>query len=359
MKKFYWQVSALFLLSVMFTALDWVKFEPVHVVHAQAPVPCTIQGTFTASGTSVQIDNRRTGCYQWRVNYASTGFSVISIQLEEAPDAGGVPGTWAAFTGSGVVVDGSNPSTSTNSAIIGVHSGAAWVRLNLATATGTGQVTYQVWGANSTPNFNPPVGSSGSTGPTGATGSIGATGATGSSGSAGSTGATGMGSTGATGPTGSTGATGNNGSAGATGPTGPTGATGATGNNGSAGATGSTGANQGFGASFGSVASGSPALVSDTSYFTLPQACTISGWAIAVNAGTATFDIWKISSGTAIPTVSNSITASAQPTIASGTVAQSTTLTGWSTSVSANDIVAINLQTVATATFASLVLTCN
>jgi hypothetical protein len=107
------------------------------------------------------------------------------------------------------------------------------------------------------------------------------------------------------------------------------------------------------------VASGSPALVSDTSYFTLPQACTISGWAIAVNAGTATFDIWKISSGTAIPTVSNSITASAQPTIASGTVAQSTTLTGWSTSVSANDIVAINLQTVATATFASLVLTCN
>ena len=190
MKRFYWQVSALFLLSVMFTALDWVK--PVHVVHAQAPVPCTIQGTFTASGTSAQIDNRRTGCYQWRVNYASTGFSVISIQLEEAPDAGGVPGTWAAFTGSSVVVDGSNPSTSTNSAIIGVHSAAAWVRLNLATATGTGQVTYQVWGANSTPNFNPPVGGSG----------------------------------GATGPTGATGATGNNGSAGATGPTGATGATG-------------------------------------------------------------------------------------------------------------------------------------
>ena len=211
MKRFYWQVSALFLLSVMFTALDWVKFQPVHVVHAQAPVPCTIQGTFTASGTSAQIDNRRTGCYQWRVNYASTGFSVISIQLEEAPDAGGVPGTWAAFTGSSVVVDGSNPSTSTNSAIIGVHSGAAWVRLNLATATGTGQVTYQVWGANSTPNFNPPVGSSGSTGPTGATG---ATGSSGSAGATGATGPTGSGSTGATGPTGSTGATGATGSGG-------------------------------------------------------------------------------------------------------------------------------------------------
>lgn len=191
MKRFYWHITALFYLSVVFATLNWVKFQPVHIVHAQAPVPCTIQGTFTASGVSAQIDNRRTGCYQWRVNYASTGFSVISIQLEEAPDAGGVPGTWAAFTGSSVVVDGSNPSTSTNSAIIGVHSGAAWVRLNLATATGMGQVTYQVWGANSTPNFNTPVGGSGgATGPTGATG---ATGATGTAGATGATGPTGSG----------------------------------------------------------------------------------------------------------------------------------------------------------------------
>ena len=119
------------------------------------------------------------------------------------------------------------------------------------------------------------------------------------------------------------------------------------------------GANQGFGAAFGSVASGSPALVADTAYFTVPHACTIAAWNITVNAGTATFDIWKVATGTAIPTSSNSITASAQPAISTGTAIHSTTLTGWTTSVSANDIVAINLKTVATATFASIVVECN
>jgi hypothetical protein len=57
--------------------------------------------------------------------------------------------------------------------------------------------------------------------------------------------------------------------------------------------------------------------------------------------------------------VSNSITASAQPAISTGTAIHSTTLTGWTTSVSANDIVAVNLKTVATATFASIVVECN
>src|SRR5271166_2231651 len=48
-------------------------------VHAQGPVPCQVSGTLTATGTSVVIDNRRTGCYQWRVTYSSTGFSALSI----------------------------------------------------------------------------------------------------------------------------------------------------------------------------------------------------------------------------------------------------------------------------------------
>jgi hypothetical protein len=90
-----------------------------------------------------------------------------------------------------------------------------------------------------------------------------------------------------------------------------------------------------------------------------PHTCTIAAWNITVNAGTATFDIWKIATGTAIPTSSNSITASAQPAISTGTAIHSTTLTGWTTSVSANDIVAIQLKTVATATFASMVVECN
>ena len=49
----------------------------------------------------------------------------------------------------------------------------------------------------------------------------------------------------------------------------------------------------------------------DVAYFTIPYACTISAWNITVNAGTVTFDIWKVASGTAVPTVANTITAAA------------------------------------------------
>ncbi len=156
-------------------------------VHAQgsSQAPCTITGTFTAAGTSTQFDNRTLGCYQFRVSYNSTGFSALSIQLESAPDVSGVPGSWTAFTGATVVTDGTNPSANTNSAIIGVHSGAAWIRLNLVSKTGTGKVTYQFWGANSTQNIAGVRGSTGATGVTGATGATGVTGATGATGATG------------------------------------------------------------------------------------------------------------------------------------------------------------------------------
>lgn len=96
-----------------------------------------------------------------------------------------------------------------------------------------------------------------------------------------------------------------------------------------------------------------------TTYFTAPFACAIAAWNITVDTGTITFDVWKIATGTAIPTVSNTITASALPAISSGTAVHSTTLTGWTTSVAANDIFGININTVSGATKASLVLQCN
>lgn len=114
---------------------------------------------------------------------------------------------------------------------------------------------------------------------------------------------------------------------------------------------------RGLGASF---QNGGSALVAGaTAYFTIPYACTISAWNVSVDAGTATIDIWKIGTGTAIPTVSNTITASATPAISTGTSVHSTTLTAWTTSVTANDIFGINLKTVATATQANLVVECD
>lgn len=96
-----------------------------------------------------------------------------------------------------------------------------------------------------------------------------------------------------------------------------------------------------------------------TAYFTVPFACTIAAWNITVDTGTITFDVWKIATGTAIPTVANTITASALPAISTGTAVHSTTLTGWTTSVSANDIFGVNINAVSSATKASLVLQCN
>jgi hypothetical protein len=89
-------------------------------------------------------------------------------------------------------------------------------------------------------------------------------------------------------------------------------------------------------------------------YIPIPTAGTITGWDIIVDAGTATVDVWKIATGTAKPTVANTITAIAKPAIASGTAIHSTTLTGWTTSVAANDIIGFNLDAVATAKYITI-----
>ncbi len=104
---------------------------------------------------------------------------------------------------------------------------------------------------------------------------------------------------------------------------------------------------------------GSALTAGPTGYQTIPYSCTIAAWNISVDAGTATVDIWKKATGTAIPTVADTITASATPAISTGTSIHSTTLTSWTTSVAANDIIGINLKTVATASFVSLTVQCD
>ena len=114
-----------------------------------------------------------------------------------------------------------------------------------------------------------------------------------------------------------------------------------------------------FGTTFGDTAASSGLTSGSVVYFTVPYACTISAWNITVDAGTVTFDIWKIATGTAVPTVTNTITASALPALSTGTAKHSTTLTGWTTSVTANDIIGIQLNTVATAKYAEIDVECD
>ena len=89
----------------------------------------------------------------------------------------------------------------------------------------------------------------------------------------------------------------------------------------------------------------------------LPFACTISAWNMTVDSGTATVDVWKIATGTAVPTIANTITAAVRHF--NGTAKHSTTLTGWLTAVTANDIFGFYLSAVSSATSVSITIECD
>ena len=109
-----------------------------------AQVPCGTNGQFTAIGVSNVINNTVNQCYVWRVSYTTQGLSALSVQLESSPDGT----TWSAFSGT-EVTDGANPNTTIDAGLIGVKATGAFVRLHLTAKTGSGTVTYRVWGANS------------------------------------------------------------------------------------------------------------------------------------------------------------------------------------------------------------------
>lgn len=83
----------------------------------------------------------------------------------------------------------------------------------------------------------------------------------------------------------------------------------------------------------------------------VPIACTITGvFALADQTGSIVIDAWKDSYSNYPPTDADSITASAPITISSGTKSTDTTLTGWTTSVSAGDIIRLNVDSVSAIT---------
>jgi len=90
---------------------------------------------------------------------------------------------------------------------------------------------------------------------------------------------------------------------------------------------------------------------------TLAGAAKLMGYSILVDTGTATFKVWKNSSATAIPTVSDSISTSGF-SIASGTKVHSTTLTDLSTTTfAAGDNLCVQLSAVSgSVTDAKLIL---
>ena len=104
-----------------------------------------------------------------------------------------------------------------------------------------------------------------------------------------------------------------------------------------------------LGWAFGDVTNSSALTTSEVGYLTSPFACTITGWHIMVDAGTATVKTWRVNGGTALPTSSNSISTSGVA-ISSGTKVDSTTVTDFtSTAIAANDTLGFAITAVATA----------
>lgn|SRR3990167_7743429 len=83
----------------------------------------------------------------------------------------------------------------------------------------------------------------------------------------------------------------------------------------------------------------------------IPFACTITAVTLLADvSGSIVIDIWKDVYANFPPTVADTITASAKPTISSATKSQDTTLTGWSVGIAQGDILRFNVDSITTCT---------
>lgn len=86
-------------------------------------------------------------------------------------------------------------------------------------------------------------------------------------------------------------------------------------------------------------------------YLEIPFACTINRVTMAADqSGSIVVDIWKDTYANYPPTDADSITASAVPTISATTKSQDSTLTGWTTSITAGDVLGFNVDSASTVT---------
>jgi hypothetical protein len=92
--------------------------------------------------------------------------------------------------------------------------------------------------------------------------------------------------------------------------------------------------------------------------FVAPYDMVITGVTVlADQSGSLVLDIWKDSYANYPPTVADTITASAKPTLSSASKYTDGTLTGWSTTVTAGDTFRVNVDSVATITRFTLIIT--
>lgn len=103
---------------------------------------------------------------------------------------------------------------------------------------------------------------------------------------------------------------------------------------------------------------GAALVVGSKIYLSVPFACTIASYRLLANvSGSVVIDIWKDTYANYPPVVADSITASAKPTLSSAQKTETSTLTGWTTTVSAGDVLAFNVDSATTISWVEITLT--
>lgn len=92
-------------------------------------------------------------------------------------------------------------------------------------------------------------------------------------------------------------------------------------------------------------------------YVTVPYGMTITSWTLLADvSGSIVIDVWKDTYANYPPLVADTITASAKPTLSSAIKNTSSTLTGWTTTVTAGDVLAFNVDSASTVTKVTLLI---
>lgn len=131
------------------------------------------------------------------------------------------------------------------------------------------------------------------------------------------------------------------------------GGVGPAGTSGTSGISGTSGTSQTAAGSFGITVDGGGSVIPTglRGFVVIPYSGTITEWTIiADQSGSSVVDIWKSTYAGAPPTIANTITGSALPTLTASQKAQSSTLTGWTTSVTTGDVIGFNVNSASTIT---------
>jgi hypothetical protein len=105
---------------------------------------CRISFTFTSAGTLALPDNTGPACTYWTINYASSGFTGLTLSVQEAPDTGNTPGTYIDWPG--IVVSGSQPNTAITQASTVLSGYYRYLRISLSGLSGSGVITGTMMG---------------------------------------------------------------------------------------------------------------------------------------------------------------------------------------------------------------------